>query len=262
MRRIVSIHCRSFRALCAGCVLAACIGLALPGAAAADRLRLAVPQALRDSGLLTYVLPRFSLKTGVGVDLVPEGAEAELSLEAGGTGRAVFAGPQATWRMTLHDSGHADAARFADWLRSDIGQRTVAAYELDGETPFSPPERAEATRVAPTFAGDAALGKTLSNDLCGRCHVVSEETRMNDIGSTPSFFMLRAMRDWARRFETFYVLNPHPSFTQVEDVTPPFHIERPPPIIPVEMSLDDLEAIMAYVAAMTPADLGAPIRHQ
>jgi len=28
------------------------------------------------------------------------------------------------------------------------------------------------------------------------------------------------------------------------------------------MSLDDLEAIMAYVATMTPADLGAPIRHQ
>jgi len=262
MRRIVSIHRRAFRALSAACMLAACVVLALPGVAKAERLRLGVPQALRDSGLMTYVLPRFSLKTGVGVYLVPEGAEAELSLEAGGTGRAVFVGPQATWRMISHDSGHAGAARFADWLLSDIGQRTVAAYEVDGQSPFGPPERARAAQVAPTFAGDAALGKTLSNDLCGRCHVVSEETRMNDIGSTPSFFMLRAMKDWARRFEAFYALNPHPSFTQVEDVTPPFHIERPPPIIPVEMSLDDLEAIMAYVATMTPADLGAPIRHQ
>ena len=58
------------------------------------------------------------------------------------------------------------------------------------------------------------------------------------------------------------MLNPHPAFTQVADVTPPFHEERPPPIIPVEMTLDDLQAILAYVAALEPADLGAPIRHQ
>jgi hypothetical protein len=106
------------------------------------------------------------------------------------------------------------------------------------------------------------LGRKLSGELCGRCHVVYADDRMNDIGSTPSFFVLRAMRNWDVRFQTFYALNPHPAFTQVTDVTPPFPIDRPSPIVPVEMTLDDLEAILAYVSGIAPADLGAPLQHQ
>ena len=86
--------------------------------------------------------------------------------------------------------------------------------------------------------------------------------RMKGIGSTPSFALLRALSDWPRRFEAFYVLKPHGAFTRIAGVTPPFPIDRPPPIAPVEMSLDELDAILAYVAQMEPADLGAPIRHQ
>jgi hypothetical protein len=85
---------------------------------------------------------------------------------------------------------------------------------------------------------------------------------MNAIGSTPSFAVLRALPDWGARFQGFFALNPHPAFTQVADVTDPFPIDRPPPIIPVEITLDDLEAILAFVAAMEPADLGAPLLHQ
>ena len=70
------------------------------------------------------------------------------------------------------------------------------------------------------------------------------------------------MGDWDNRFRAFFALNPHPAFTQVEDVTEPFPIDRPPPIIPVEITLADLEAIMAYVSRLEPADLGAPIKHQ
>lgn len=85
---------------------------------------------------------------------------------------------------------------------------------------------------------------------------------MNAMASTPSFAVLRAMSDWDRRFQTFYILNPHPAFTQVEDVTEPFPINRPSPIAPMKITIDDLQAILAYVSGVEPADLGAPIEHQ
>ncbi|WP_253196185.1 hypothetical protein [Roseovarius sp. PS-C2] len=251
MRRFVTMTC-----------LAAIVVLCAPRIGAAQDVTLAAPQALQDSGLFKYVLPRFSLKTGVRIELVADPAEADVSLSPDGAGRAVFTGPQATWRMTVLARSSEGAARFADWLTSEVGQRTIAGFEVDGVAPFGPPKPAEAEVAEISFDGDVARGKTLSDKLCGRCHVVRRDKKMCDIGSTPSFFVLRALKDWDSRFQSFYVLNPHPAFTQVADVTPPFHEERPPPIIPVEMTLDDLQAILAYVAALEPADLGAPIRHQ
>ena len=47
---------------------------------AADDFRLSAPASLVDTGFLTYVLPRFSLKTGVRVELVAEGDTAEVML--------------------------------------------------------------------------------------------------------------------------------------------------------------------------------------
>jgi hypothetical protein len=74
--------------------------------------------------------------------------------------------------------------------------------------------------------------------------------------------VLRALPDWEQRFAAFYVLNPHPAFTQIADVTDPFPIDRPSPIAPIELDLDELEALMAYVTAMPAADLGDPLEHQ
>jgi hypothetical protein len=72
--------------------------------------------------------------------------------------------------------------------------------------------------------------------------------------------VLRTLRDWEDRFQAFYVLNPHPAFTQVADVTEPFDPTRPSPIHTMEITLDDLENIMAFVQGIAPADLGSPIR--
>ncbi len=235
-------------------------GMAAP--AMADDVRLAAPPALIESGLLKYVLPRFSLKTGIRIELVSPDAAAQIVLAPDADGPRVFTGPDATWRMGLAAPDDADAARFADWLLSDIGQRTVTAYERDGSAPFSLPAKAEIEVAPVSYDGDPVVGEALSVLHCARCHAVSEATRMNAIGSSPSFFVLRAMRDWDMRFAAFYALNPHPAFTQIKDVTPPFPINRPSPIVPLEMTIDDLDAILAYVAGMPPADLGAPIRHQ
>jgi len=247
-------------------IVSSCLALASAlgpvTAATAQDVRLAVPPALIDSGLLDYVVPRFSLKTGVRIDVVGAQDSADLALTNQTAGTPVFQGPNAIWSLMILNTGSADAARFADWLSSEIGRRTITGFQIDGSAPFSPPQAVRAKAVAVSFDGDAALGKTLSDDLCGRCHVVMDEKRMNDIGSTPSFFVLRAMRDWDSRFQSFFALNPHPAFTQIKDVTPPFPIDRPSPIAPVEMTLDELEAILAYVSDLEPADLGAPIEHQ
>ncbi|WP_412505847.1 hypothetical protein [Roseovarius sp. SYSU LYC5161] len=229
---------------------------------AAEGFRLVAPQALVDSGLLKYVLPRFSLKTGTRIELVAPGAGAAAELTPDDDGTRVFTGPRATWRLRVNAPEHPGVKRFADWLSSEIGQRTIKSFEVDGAAPFSPPRTEAAEAVEVSFDGNPDRGKALSLLHCGRCHVVGDENRMNAIGSTPSFGVLRALRDWQRRFQTFYVLNPHPAFTQVADVTPPFPIDRPSPITPVEMTLGDVEAILAYVAEMTPADLGEPLRHQ
>ena len=227
---------------------------------AGDRdIRLMAPAALIESGLLKHLLPRFSLKTQIRVELTD--GEAEIVLSPEGDGTPVFSGAGATWRMRVQD-GHAGAVRFADWLTSEVGQRTVTSYSVDGAQPFTLPKADIVEAPVETYDGDAAEGLKLSSTHCGRCHVVSEANRMNAIGSTPSFHVLRSLGDWDNRFRAFFALNPHPAFTQVEDVTEPFPINRPSPIAPVEITLDDLEAIMAYVSRLEPADLGAPIKHQ
>jgi hypothetical protein len=127
---------------------------------------------------------------------------------------------------------------------------------------FTIPETRVETVEVNVLEGDAVAGEEISLTQCGRCHVINEKNRMNGMGSTPSFRVLRSLPSWQERFETFYVLNPHPSFTQIEDVTPPFDPARPSPIVPIEITLDDLEAILAYVSLVEPADLGAPIQSQ
>ena len=113
--------------------------------------------------------------------------------------------------------------------------------------------------VAPFLEGDANEGEKLSHFHCGRCHVISDRNRFGGIGSTPSFPALRAIPSWRDKFAAFWTLNPHPSFTQVVDITPPFDPDRPPHIAPVVITQEDLEAIVAYAASIEPKDLGAAV---
>ncbi|MDE4173412.1 hypothetical protein PXK01_04545 [Phaeobacter sp. PT47_59] len=249
--------------LAAGIVFVALVA-AVP-ARAEDRLvRMAVPEALVETGFLRHLLPRFSLKTQVRVQIVMPGeaAEAALGTETRAGGTPVFQAGADLWYLTVLDKDHPGTQRFLDWLNSEIGARTITAYAPQGVQMFTLPQVQRATVEEISFDGDAERGQSLSQVMCGRCHVVAEDRRMSDIGSTPSFFVLRTLPDWDYRFQAFYALNPHPAFTQVEDVTPPFPEDRPSPIVPVAMTLDDLEAILAYVAGLTPADLGAPLQHQ
>ncbi|MGI9389097.1 MAG: hypothetical protein ACR2O1_03490 [Boseongicola sp.] len=234
--------------------------LIIPGALAAQdkSFRLSAPENLVETGFLKHLLPRFSLKTGVRITVVTQRDVAEAAL--GAEGVPVFKDQERLWQITYKKGPHTD--RFAEWLLSDVGRRTIEAFQPDGTSLFSADVSVEQAVVNVSFEGDAATGEALALSLCGRCHVVNEKNRMNGIGSTPSFGLLRTFADWDNRFQSFFALNPHPSFTQVLDVTQPFSEERPPPIEPLKLTLEDLEAILAFVSAMEPANLGAPIQSQ
>ena len=229
-------------------IIALACGLPALAMAGDDRLALDAPQVLDEAGFLQYLLPRFSLKHGIRVDRTATPPEATL----GDTGTPVFVGLGRTWRL-IHDDS-AKAATFAAWITSDIGANTVAAFPGGG---FAPPADTPEAVAPVTPDGDPAEGARLSQLHCGRCHVVSDANRMAGIGATPSFAVLRALPGWENRFATFYVLNPHPSFTTITDLVTP---DRPAAIAPVELSVGDVEAIAAYAATLDPADLGAPIQ--
>lgn len=227
-------------------------------ALAEDRLvRLAAPQALTETGVFKYILPRFSLKTQVRVELVSPGDDPHMVL--GEAGRALFQQGDTVWHMTVVQPDHPGTARFADWLTGEVGQRTILSFAPQGAALFSPPAVVAQQTVALEVDGDAVLGHKVAREKCTRCHAVDDATRGAGIGSTPSFSVLRSLGDWEDRFQVFYVLNPHPSFTIIDEVTPPFDATRPSPIVPIQLTLDEVEAMLAYVAAMPPADLGGPL---
>ncbi|MEW2917095.1 hypothetical protein AB1A64_08480 [Ruegeria sp. ANG10] len=222
-----------------------------------EAIGLAAPTEVTDSGLLQHILPRFSLKTGIRVIADDRGI---LVLETAPPGDPVFARDGVIYHLRIGDNARHE--RFRDWLLSDIGKRTVESFVPEQGTPFSASFEATATQQETVIEGDAARGAELSMTHCGRCHVIGPQNRMNGLGSTPSFAVLRSMPDWSERFEAFFALNPHPAFTQIDGLTPPFDPERPSPIYPVEMTLEELEAILAFVSAIQAADLGAPLQLQ
>lgn len=214
------------------------------------------PAALTDTGLLKHILPRFSLKTGIRIAVSEDQSDAAFGAE----GNPVFRQGDTIWYFQNGEDDHATA--FYDWLISDVGRRTIEGYTPDGSDPFSTDVSVRTATAAVAVTGDVVLGEDVSLSRCGRCHVVNDSNRMNAIGSTPSFALMRNFPDWEGRFQTFFILKPHASFTQVKDVTDPFPENLPPPIAPIEVTLDEIDAIVAYVATIPPADLGGPVQSQ
>ncbi|MEE4014961.1 hypothetical protein V1T76_23050 [Roseibium sp. FZY0029] len=233
-----------------------------PVTAQSRSFRLGVPDAIVETGFLQYLLPRFSLKTGVRIEIVGDTEPSELRLSDDPSGRAVFSGLGKTWVLSTLDDANEHAVRFRDWLTGDIGRRTVDAFEANGKQVFTAALKQDDDSGPVLLSGDAIRGEQLAVLHCGRCHMVNEATRLSTIGSSPSFAVMRSFTDWQMRFEAFFALNPHPAFTVIDGVTEPFDITRPSPIVPVEMTLEDLDAILAFVSRIPPADLGAPIQYQ
>ncbi len=235
--------------------------LPIRGDAQERTIRLVVPEVLEATGFPRYFLPRFSLKTAIRIEWVGENDWPDLVLNADENGAAVFQGPNALWHLQIVKDT-SEVQRFVAWLGSDVGTRTIIGFQPDGVALFVLPPAEDPEVIVKKITGDAVLGEKLSMANCGRCHVINETNRMKAIGSTPSFALLRTFDDWNSRFQSFYVLKPHPAFTQIKGVTDPFDPARPSPIFPLKITSADIDAILAYVATITPADLGAPLQSQ
>lgn len=95
-------------------------------------------------------------------------------------------------------------------------------------------------------AGDAARGERIATVDCARCHVIPGRKNFG-IGNTPSFKIMVQSKaaDWRHKFEVFYTLRPHPNFIRIKEL--PKLSEYPAIAAPVEMSLEDIPHLMAYV---------------
>ena len=243
-------------------VFAALVGMVwtMPAMSQGKTTTLLVAPEVQETGIIKFMLPRFTLKHGVRVTVVNEGDAAGSLVQDGDA--VVFSRAGTNYGLTVYDMDDPHMATLADWLTGDVGRRTILSFKQDGQAVFEAPVVVAEVEEAVELDGDAARGADLALSACGRCHVVGEVNRMNGIGSTPSFAVLRSLDDWLERFLAFYALNPHPSFTIIPDVTGPFDETRPSPISPVTLTLEELENIVAYTATMDPADLGSPIAHQ
>lgn len=251
-------------------LLAITLGPLGPLRAQAAGFRLAVDPALLEDGFARFVTVRFGLKTGTQVTLAPLGAgpaDAVLApLEGAAKGGDPVLVDPAGRTIALRlitpatEAAGAQAAAFAAWLASPVGQSTIAQFTRPDGGTYRPAAAALPEAAAALPEGDVQRGEEVSYRACGRCHVIGPENRMKGIETAPSFGALRALPDWQERFETFFVRIPHPATVQLKGVSSPFSPARPPAIWPVEITQEEFEDLLAFVARMKPADLGAPIQ--
>jgi mono/diheme cytochrome c family protein len=227
------------------------------GSAAHAELTLRMTEEMIAQGFDKQLLPRFKFKHRIAVIPVTEG---EADMAFGEDGTRVFqevGGAAVHLRITGDEAG---AKTFLDWLRSGPGKAAIESFEPEGRPVYTTEQAAIVIETTETFDGDKVDGARLALVHCGRCHVVDKRNRMGGIGSTPSFAALRGRENWSDLFRAFWAENPHPSFTQVEDVTEPFDPNRALHVAPVEITLDEIEAITAFVATIEPKALGRPVQ--
>lgn len=227
------------------------------GPALAEDLTLRMPQAMLDEGFDKQLLPRFKFKHRIAVTPVGEG---EADMVFGEDGNRVFQridGDVIRLQILTEDT---DAKKFLDWLKSGPGKAAIESFAPDGKQVYTTEQAAVVVEKTETFDGDKQTGARLALVHCGRCHVVDDRNRMGGIGSTPSFAALRGRSNWSDLFRAFWAHNPHPSFTQVEGVTEPFDPNKALHVAPVEITMDEIEAITAFVATMSPKELGKPVQ--
>ncbi|MDQ2091137.1 cytochrome c [Marimonas arenosa] len=225
-------------------------------------MAIAMPPEMTDSGFAQHLLPRFKFRHRIALDPVAPDSAAELAFRReDGVGEAILIGRDGTVYRLVFAPDSATGRKFADWLRSGPGQKTLESFPKDGPPLFTLFEAPAEQKVEAAPTGDVALGSELALLHCGRCHVVDKRNRMGGIGSTPSFGALRARANWHDLFLKFWVEPPHPSFTLIPGMTEEFTDSRPARIHPVKLSDIEVNAIIAFIATMKPKDLGAPIRY-
>lgn len=235
------------------------LGLALP--AAAEDLTLRMSERMLETGFHKQILPRFKFKHRLTITPVTDG---EADMVFGEDGTRIFSeidGVETRLEiLTDEPERQEQAALFLKWMKSASGKAAVEGFKPDGTQVYTTEVTVVAVEAPEVFDGDTAKGSRLALVHCGRCHVVDKRNRMGGIGSTPSFAAMRGRSNWSDLFRTFFAHNPHPSFTQVEGVTEPFDPNRQIHVAPMDITLDEIEAITAFVATIEPKKLGRPVQ--
>jgi len=241
-------------------VLSLLFGGLTPAQAEQSALRMAVPDALVETGFTRHLLPRFRFRHKITVQPVGPGAPADMALVQGGDdGVTVFTDQSgAHYSLKVRD-GNEGAMRFLDWLQSKPGQSAIEGFPRQGPPQFHAYNAPQQVLEEVVPVGDVDSGADLALLHCGRCHVVDDRNRMGGIESTPSFGAMRGRKNWVELFSVFWTEPPHPSFTQFAGKTDGFDASRPSHIVPVVLDGEQVDAIIAYIATIPPKDLGAPL---
>ena len=97
---------------------------------------------------------------------------------------------------------------------------------------------------------DVERGREMAATHCTRCHVVGDINPYGGIESTPSFIGMKRLADWERRYAEFYILPPHPALVRIEEVSAERDEERPAFVTEIVLTLDDVDAILAFVKTL------------
>lgn len=214
------------------------------------------------SELVQYVIPRFSLKTRIRFDQVESAGDIQLVTERPETGAEVLklvSGETVYITAVGGAVESSDYRAFVDWLVSEPGRATIADFELDGRQIAIPTAADEAAPIEMVIVGNIDHGRELSSDHCRRCHKVDRADKYAGIDNAPSFHAMRSFDDWYIRFSTFYAVSPHKALISVEGSG----IEKNRALItiaPIDLQMDDINDIVAFVNSLTPLDLGKPIQ--
>ena len=105
-------------------------------------------------------------------------------------------------------------------------------------------------KISNSFASNIVAvdrGREIVRQHCTRCHVVPDMNPYGGIGSTPSFSAMKWLEDWARRFEIFYILPPHPSLVRIEGVSEKRSAGLPAFNKEIILKLEDIDDILEFV---------------
>ena len=109
------------------------------------------------------------------------------------------------------------------------------------------------SKVSNSLASNIAeidRGCDIIRQHCTRCHVVPDINPYGGIGSTPSFSAMKWLEDWARRFEIFYTLPPHPSLVRIMGVSEERNASLPAFNKEIILELEDIEDILEFVKTL------------
>ena len=93
-------------------------------------------------------------------------------------------------------------------------------------------------------------GREVVRQHCTRCHVIPGINPYGGIGSTPSFSAMKWLDDWARRFEIFYQLPPHPSLVRIDGVSEARSESLPAFSKEIILTLEDVDDILEFVKTL------------